>query len=107
MKRIGRPPADRTGSDFSSDATLANAKDGNHNSNSARDVSRKGSSFDKPTIVDAHKGNNQHRSERNEEYSGQSHKLSMNYRIHSLTSHTFPCISKNFKPISLVPIVYF
>ncbi|ONK79826.1 uncharacterized protein A4U43_C01F10520 [Asparagus officinalis] len=70
MKRIGRPPADRTGSDFSSDATLANARDGVHGSNLTRDVARKGSSTDKPSVMDASRGNNQHKLERNEEYSG-------------------------------------
>ena len=57
MKRIGRPPADRTGSDFSSDATLASSRDGVHSSNSAGDACR---------------GNGQHRSDKNEEYSGLS-----------------------------------
>jgi len=80
MKRIGRPPADRTGSDFSSDATLANARDGVHSSNSARDASRKGSSLDKPSATDSYRGNGQHRSYKNEEFSGLSYKLSMDKR---------------------------
>ena len=72
MKQIGRSPADRTGSDFSSDATLANARDGVHSFNLARDALRKGSSFDKPSPTDAYRGNGQHRSDKNEEYSGLS-----------------------------------
>ncbi|XP_020246075.1 bromodomain-containing protein 2-like isoform X2 [Asparagus officinalis] len=66
MKRIGRPPADRSGTDFSCEATLANARENIHKSNSVRDASGKGSSpFDKSSM-----GNVQQRSERNGEYSG-------------------------------------
>ena len=42
-RSIGRPPIDRAASDFSSSATLANARDGTHRSNLTHDLSRKGS----------------------------------------------------------------
>nr|XP_009382068.1 PREDICTED: bromodomain-containing protein DDB_G0270170-like isoform X1 [Musa acuminata subsp. malaccensis] len=52
-KKVGRPPADRAASDFSTDVTLANAGDTNHLSNLAHDSLRKGSSGEKSGVANA------------------------------------------------------
>ncbi|KAG1362671.1 cat eye syndrome critical region protein 2 [Cocos nucifera] len=77
---VGRP-AERATSDFSSDATLANAGDGVHWSNMAHDLSRKGSVVDKSVMMASHGLHNidmfslgERKSERNEEYSGSAFK---------------------------------
>ncbi|KAG1355349.1 cat eye syndrome critical region protein 2 [Cocos nucifera] len=73
----GRPP-ERATSDFSPDATLANAGDGTQWSNITQDLSRKGSVGDKSGMMASHGLRNtdifswmgEQKSERNEEYSG-------------------------------------
>lgn len=52
IKRVGRPPFERAGSDFSSDATLATAGDNSIWSNSTHDFSRKAQHSDKSGTTD-------------------------------------------------------
>ncbi|KAG1361075.1 cat eye syndrome critical region protein 2 [Cocos nucifera] len=78
---VGRPPADRVGSDFSPGATLAGAGDNGHLSNLANDLVRRGLLMDKPRIADlpggtyhlrnadTHSWISGHRTERNEDFS--------------------------------------
>ncbi|KAK1297083.1 Transcription factor GTE10 [Acorus calamus] len=51
-RTVGRPPIDRASSDFSSNATLANAGDNGMWSNSSNDVLRRGAFLDKPGTSD-------------------------------------------------------
>ncbi|XP_058090600.1 uncharacterized protein LOC131237010 [Magnolia sinica] len=82
-RSVGRPPSDRTGSDFSSDATLATAGDNALWSSSILDFSRNADLSDKFSITDlsartSHMPSNSesyswladYRSERNEEFPG-------------------------------------
>ncbi|XP_020576500.1 uncharacterized protein LOC110022063 isoform X2 [Phalaenopsis equestris] len=89
---VGRPPAERTGSEFSSEAALANALIGNHSSGLKNDFLREGSGPDQRRIADVSIRPTQffHSSEayslgselklvRNEDYSGSTWKGFPNY----------------------------
>ncbi|XP_010935294.1 uncharacterized protein [Elaeis guineensis] len=89
---VGRPPADRVGSDFSPGATLSGAGDNGHLSNLANDLLRRGLVMDKPRIADlpggtyhlrnadTHSWMSGHRTVRNEDFSGSGMKnVSMKY----------------------------
>ncbi|KAJ8625656.1 hypothetical protein MRB53_034186 [Persea americana] len=79
IKRLGRPPFERAGSDFSSDATLANAGDNSIWSNSTHDFSRKAQLSDKSGTTDvlartSRNGENhgwaERKSDRNDDFPG-------------------------------------
>uniref|UniRef100_A0A804IL62 Bromo domain-containing protein n=1 Tax=Musa acuminata subsp. malaccensis TaxID=214687 RepID=A0A804IL62_MUSAM len=95
QKKVGRPPVDRAGSNFSSNATHSNAGDSSHWTSLSHDLSRKGldktSSSELPAkpyglrIIESHSLTGDHKSERNEDNSGSAVKgFSMKYPKKSL-----------------------
>ncbi|PKU75486.1 bromodomain-containing protein DDB_G0270170 isoform X2 [Dendrobium catenatum] len=80
---VGRPPAERAGSEFSSEASLANASNGNLSSSPMTEALRRGSGFHKPDVPDlsamapqcfqssdSYILNSEHKLEKSEDFSG-------------------------------------
>ncbi|KAL0920648.1 hypothetical protein M5K25_009796 [Dendrobium thyrsiflorum] len=89
---VGRPPAEHAATDFRSEASLANALNGNHSSGLRNDLLRKGSGLDQQRMADvavsptqfiqsseAYISGSEHKSVRNEDYSGSTWKGFLDY----------------------------
>ena len=106
QKKVGRPPVDRAGSNFSSNATHSNAGDSSHWTSLSHDLSRKGldktSSSELPAkpyglrIIESHSLTGDHKSERNEDNSGLFFKFYNQAPPNEQITSLSPCCGKNY-----------
>lgn len=104
----GRSPAERTVSEFSSEALLANAVDGNHSSGLRSDLLRRGSALDLHGMSDATEAymlGSERGLDRNEDFSGSLWKGFPNYgKKFSVVDESRRNTYKQYQPSSFAPL---